>query len=73
MAIESIDTDKCIGCGQCVLTCPMDVLRMDEKTGKSKVVYPEDCQICCWCREYCPTDALVITPYKYYERMTSWA
>ena len=73
MAIESIDVDKCIGCGQCVLTCPMDVLRMDTKTKKSKVVYPEDCQICSWCREYCPTDALVITPYKYNERMTAWA
>jgi NAD-dependent dihydropyrimidine dehydrogenase PreA subunit len=51
----------------------MDVLRLDETTGKSSIVYPEDCQICGWCRDYCPVDALIITPYKYLERLTAWA
>jgi len=35
----SIDTDKCIGSGQSVLTCSMDVFRMNEKFGKSKIAY----------------------------------
>jgi NAD-dependent dihydropyrimidine dehydrogenase PreA subunit len=75
MAIERIDTDNCIGCGECVLSCPMDVLRMDEKTGKAMVVYPEDCQICCFCMNHCPvgTTALIITPYQYMERLAAWS
>ena len=30
MAIERIDDEICIGCGDCVNSCPMDVIRMDE-------------------------------------------
>ena len=34
MAIEKIDHDLCTGCEQCVLSCPMDVIRMDEEINK---------------------------------------
>ena len=30
MAINSIDYEKCTGCGECVNACEQDVLRMDE-------------------------------------------
>lgn len=29
MAIEKINLDKCFGCGACVNTCPMDVIRLN--------------------------------------------
>ena len=29
MAVKSIDLDKCIGCGTCVESCPMDVFRLN--------------------------------------------
>jgi len=72
MPVEIIDTDKCIGCGTCVATCPMDVFRMDEASGKSKITYQEDCQICHLCRIYCPVDAITITPTKCGRPMVGW-
>ena len=29
MAVSKIDLDKCVGCGTCVESCPMDVFRLD--------------------------------------------
>ena len=50
MAIESIN--GCIGCGTCVSTCPTDVFRLNKKTRKAEIAYPEACQICHLCRMY---------------------
>ena len=73
MAIESINTEECIGCGTCVNTCPMDVLRMDPKTGKSKIVYPDECQICRLCANYCPVGDVITISYDKCERpMVGW-
>lgn len=64
MAIERIDKNKCIGCGTCVLSCPMDVIRMNEDTGKAAVKYPEECVVCCICVADCPKNAIEMTPGK---------
>ena len=73
MAIENINTETCIGCGTCVNTCPMDVLRMDPETGKSKIVYPDECQICRQCSNYCPVgDVITITDDKCERPMVGW-
>ena len=72
MPVESINTDTCIGCGTCVATCPMDVFRMDDASGQSKIAYQEDCQICHLCRIYCPVDAITITPVKCCRPMVGW-
>ena len=43
MSIESIDIDACTGCGICIDSCCMDVLRIDAETGKAAISYPDDC------------------------------
>ena len=61
-----------IGCGTCVASCPMDVIRLDKKIKKSKIVYAKDCQICHLCRMYCPVDAITISPEKSIPVIVSW-
>lgn len=73
MPVENINKAKCIGCGTCVETCPMDVFRLDEKTEKSTIAYQRDCQICHLCRLYCPEGAITLTPEKGVQPMVSWA
>ncbi len=70
MVIERID--GCTGCGECVMACPMDVIRMDKKTNKAVIKYPEDCQICHQCELYCPVDAIYITSEKYSPLTVAW-
>jgi NAD-dependent dihydropyrimidine dehydrogenase PreA subunit len=72
MPVENINEEKCIGCGTCVETCPVDVFRMDKDTKKSAITYQEDCQICHLCRIYCPVDAITITPAKCVRPMVGW-
>ena len=74
MTISNIDTDKCIGCGTCVATCPADVIRMDKTAKKAKITYPEDCQSCHLCRIFCPVsdDVITVVPETCREPMISW-
>jgi NAD-dependent dihydropyrimidine dehydrogenase PreA subunit len=74
MAISHINVEECIGCGTCVETCPADVIRLDKETGKAKITYPEDCQSCALCRNFCLVSRYVITisPQANLEPMMSW-
>ncbi len=62
MAIKKINTAACNGCGACVNSCPMDVIRMDKKSQKAIIAYPDDCMVCCYCEHVCPTNAIHLTP-----------
>ena len=64
MGIGKIDIGLCRGreCSICVEDCPMDVLRIDEKTGKIKVSYPNDCHECYVCEMECPVNAIEVDP-----------
>ncbi|MDO6694786.1 4Fe-4S dicluster domain-containing protein [Aliiglaciecola sp. 3_MG-2023] len=62
----------CIGCEVCIKSCPTDVIKLDNKTKKAVIAYPEDCQICHLCRLYCPVGAITITPEKSIPVMVSW-
>lgn len=64
MAIERIDLDECLGCGKCVRACGCDVIRMDEETGKAKILYREDCMVCGFCADDCPVNAVILTPER---------
>ena len=52
-----VDTDKCIGCGQCVKVCPALVFELQDK--KSKVMYGERCFACGHCWAVCPEEAVI--------------
>ena len=72
MYIERIDPDLCNGCGICVDTCPVDVIRMDEKGKKAIIKYPEDCMLCDWCELDCPENAIYVSPVKSAPLILSW-
>jgi len=72
MSIERIDEELCTGCGICVESCPMDVLRMDEEHNKPVIRYVEDCTLCAVCELDCPQDAIYVGPSKETAVTTCW-
>jgi NAD-dependent dihydropyrimidine dehydrogenase PreA subunit len=72
LTIERIDKKLCTGCGICVKSCPVDVIRMDEKSQKAVIQYPGDCMLCGWCKIDCPQHAIYISPKKNSPVLTSW-
>lgn len=62
MGIRDIDFRLCTGCGICVDHCPLDVLRLNEKTGTAYIKYLRDCQGCFLCEHECPEDAIYCVP-----------
>ena len=72
MSIEKIDHDLCTGCGICVNSCPMDVIRMDEEENKAIIKYQEDCMLCEFCVLDCPVDAIYVSPEKHSPLIVSW-
>lgn len=72
MSVERIDPELCNGCGICVDSCPVDVLRMDAESGKAVIKYPEDCMLCDWCELDCPQNAIYVSPLKSAPLILSW-
>ncbi len=72
MSIERIDPELCNGCGICVDSCSMDVIRMDEAINKAVIRYPEDCMLCDWCELDCPEKAIYVSPLKSAPLILSW-
>jgi NAD-dependent dihydropyrimidine dehydrogenase PreA subunit len=59
--IEIVSATRCIGCGNCVRACPMDVFDPGP-AGVPVVARVEDCETCFLCELYCPVDALFVAP-----------
>ena len=72
MAIEKIDHELCSGCGICVKSCPMDVIRMDEENKKAVIIYPQECMLCEFCVLDCPVEAVSVSLGKYSPLLVSW-
>ena len=60
MGIRVIEPRRCIGCNVCVDVCPMDVIRLNERTNKAYIKYLRDCQSCMLCEVECPEDAIQV-------------
>ena len=54
-----VDEEKCIGCGDCVDVCPVDVYEMQNE--KSVPVNAEECTGCESCLEACEQEAITVT------------
>lgn len=72
MGVRIIDYEKCNGCGICVETCPMDVLRMNQDKGKAYIKYLRDCQSCFLCEIDCPTEAITCLPVFERRMIPAW-
>jgi len=53
-----IDNEKCIGCGDCVDVCPVDVYEIQDE--KSVPVNAEECIGCESCIEACEQEAITV-------------
>lgn len=55
----NIDSNKCIGCGECMETCANNVFVMNEETDKVEVGEPNNCVVLCdKCKGFCPAEAI---------------
>ena len=72
MSIERIYHELCNGCGICVNSCPMDVIRIDKESKKAIIRYPADCMLCGQCALDCPENAIYISPVKSSPLLVSW-
>lgn len=61
MPIDIIDAKLCTGCGICINSCMMDVIRMDPVKKKVVIKYKKDCFACHNCEFDCPTHAITVT------------
>lgn len=69
--IENMDRDLCTGCGICVDTCPMDVIRLDGED-IAVIQYQEDCCSCFACQMDCPERAVDVSMRAKVTTITSW-
>ena len=54
-----VDAEKCVGCGECVEICPVDVFELQNE--KSVPVNEEECLGCESCLEVCEEGAITVT------------
>jgi NAD-dependent dihydropyrimidine dehydrogenase PreA subunit len=55
----TIDADRCIGCGECLNTCPNNVFVMSPGANKMTVANPANCVVLCdKCAGFCPEEAV---------------
>jgi 2-oxoglutarate ferredoxin oxidoreductase subunit delta len=61
--LVKIDTELCEGCGDCVSSCPSELLAVAEDGSKKYAIYkgdPDDCLGCFACESECPNGSITI-------------
>ncbi len=64
MYVIKIERDKCQACGDCVDTCPNELIALVEEGGAQFAMYtgdPDDCIGCFSCELACPEGSLTVT------------
>ncbi len=64
MYVITIDVEKCQACGDCVDTCPSEMLALAEEGGKKYAMMKgsvDDCLGCFSCQETCEEGAITVT------------
>ncbi len=51
-----VDKDKCVGCGNCEIVCPVEAIKIE--SGKAEI--SDDCVECGACVSECPVEAISI-------------
>ncbi len=59
MFVVTVDTEKCVGDGNCVDVCPVGVYELQDN--KAVVVNGDECLGCESCLEVCETGAITVT------------
>ena len=54
----TVDAEKCVGCGECVDVCPVEVYELKDE--KFVPVNEEECLGCESCIEVCEHDAITV-------------
>lgn len=57
--LPEVNAEKCIGCGECVGICPVDVYELQKE--KAVPVRADECLGCESCIEVCAQEAITIT------------
>ena len=60
--IQTIDFERCTGCGICDPVCPADVIHMSDSTGKPVIRYIQHCITCFNCEIFCPEQCIDVFP-----------
>jgi NAD-dependent dihydropyrimidine dehydrogenase PreA subunit len=68
--IETIDTSLCTGCGTCLNSCCMDVIRIEKK--KAVIKYQKDCCSCSLCKVDCPEHCIEVSWRTLESSTTMW-
>ncbi|WPC39934.1 nitroreductase family protein [Clostridium sp. JS66] len=56
MSLITLNKEKCIKCGACVMECPISILRMGENGPEE--IYEDRCMSCGHCVAVCPKEAI---------------
>lgn len=64
MYVVTVDVAKCEACGDCVDTCPNELIALVEENGKQYAMFkgdPDECIGCYSCESGCGEGAITIT------------
>ncbi|MCL2743766.1 MAG: 4Fe-4S binding protein [Planctomycetaceae bacterium] len=56
-----IDSEKCVACGECVLSCPLDAITQNPEQDNKAEVDTDICGECGACFRVCPVGAIYIS------------
>lgn len=64
MFVVTVDIEKCQACGDCIDSCPQELLALVEDAGKKYAMFkgdPDECIGCYSCESSCNEGAITVT------------